>query len=164
YVAVPYGMSIGIRPGYFGGHFLGAQHNPFETLGDPNSTNFQVPNLNLAAGLTVNRLQDRRSLTRHSDSARPEVDQPAEPNAMDPFAREAYDFVSGPVARRAFDVGKEDPRTRDRYGRTHWGQSVLLARRLVEAGSTFVTVHLGGWDHHWDLQKGYENYLPQVDS
>jgi uncharacterized protein (DUF1501 family) len=50
------------------------------------------------------------------------------------------------------------------YGRNSWGQSTLLARRLVEAGSTFVTVHLGSWDHHWDLQKGYENYLPQVDS
>ena len=49
------------------------------------------------------------------------------------------------------------------YGRTNWGQSTLLARRLVEAGATFVTVHIGGWDHHWDLQKGMENYLPIVD-
>ena len=55
------------------------------------------------------------------------------------------------------------PAHRDRYGRTSWGQSTLLARRLVEAGCTFVTVHLGGWDHHWDLKKGMENYLPQVD-
>ncbi len=164
YVGVPYGMSIGIRPGYFGGHFLGAQHNPFETLGDPNSANFTVRDLNLAAGLSVKRLDDRKSLTRHFDSARREIDKLAESKAMDRFAREAYEFVSGPVARRAFDISKEDPRTRDRYGRTHWGQSTLLARRLVEAGSTFVTVHLGGWDHHWDLQKGYENYLPQVDS
>src|SRR5205085_7554316 len=44
-----------------------------------------------------------------------------------------------------------------------WGQSVLLARRLVEAGSTFVTCHIGGWDHHWDLQKSYQRLLPQVD-
>jgi hypothetical protein len=164
YVAVPYGMSIGLRPGYFGGHFLGAQHNPFETLGDPNSANFTVRDLNLASGLSINRLDDRRSLSRHFDSARREIDKLAESKAMDRFAREAYDFVSGPLARKAFDVGKEDPRNRDRYGRTNWGQSVLLARRLVEAGSTFVTVHLGGWDHHWDLQKGYENYLPQVDA
>ncbi len=164
YVAVPYGMSIGLRPGYFGGHFLGHQHNPFESLGDPNAANFSVPNLNLAGGLSVKRLDDRRSLVRHFDTVRREIDSLAESKAMDRFAREAYDFVSGPVARKAFDIGKEDPRLRDRYGRTNWGQSVLLARRLVEAGSTFVTVHLGGWDHHWDLQKGYENYLPQVDA
>src|SRR5205823_7502395 len=84
--------------------------------------------------------------------------------AMGRFAEEAFDSVAGPAARRAFDTGKEAPRLRDRYGRNNWGQSTLLARRLVEAGSTFVTVHLGGWDHHWDLKKGYENYLPKVDA
>jgi hypothetical protein len=164
YVAVPYGMSIGLRPGYFGGHFLGAQHNPFETVNDANSPQFRVNNLNLAQGLSVDRLEDRRSLTRHFDTARRAIDQLPESKAMDRFSAEAYDFVSGPQARKAFDISKEDARLRDRYGRTSWGQSTLLARRLVEAGSTFVTVHLGGWDHHWDLQKGYENYLPQVDS
>jgi uncharacterized protein (DUF1501 family) len=71
---------------------------------------------------------------------------------------------SGPAARRAFAIGVEDPKVRDRYGRHNWGQSVLLARRLVEAGSTFVAVLLGGWDHHWDLQKGYETNLPIVDA
>ncbi|MFO0926879.1 MAG: DUF1501 domain-containing protein [Gemmataceae bacterium] len=164
YVAVPYGMSIGLRPGYFGGNFLGAQHNPFETVGDANTPNFQVQNLNLAAGLSVERLEDRRSLVKHFDSARQAIDTLAETRAIDRFAQEAFDFVSGPAARKAFDLGKEDPRLRDRYGRHSWGQSALLARRLVEAGSTFVTVHLGGWDHHWDLQKGMENYLPMVDS
>ena len=83
---------------------------------------------------------------------------------MDRFSQEAFEFVTGPAARQAFDIDKEDPQLRDRYGRHNWGQSTLLARRLVEAGSTFVTVHFGGWDHHWDLKAGYENYLPQVDS
>ena len=83
---------------------------------------------------------------------------------MDRFGKEAFEFVSKPQARRAFDVGLEDPKLRDRYGRHTWGQSTLLARRLVEAGATFVAVHFGGWDHHWDLQKGYENYLPTVDA
>ncbi len=164
YVAIPYGMSIGLRPGYFGGHFLGAQHNPFETVNDANSPNFNVNNLNLAQGLTIDRLDDRRSLVKHFDTVRREIDQLPESRAMDRFSAEAYEFVSGPLARKAFDIHKEDARLRDRYGRNSWGQSTLLARRLVEAGSTFVTVHLGGWDHHWDLQKGYERLLPQVDA
>jgi hypothetical protein len=164
YVGLPYGMSIGIRPGYFGGHFLGAHHNPFESGGDPNAANFRVNNLNLAAGLSLGRLEDRKSLVRHFDSARREIDRLADSQAMDRFAHEAFDLVSGQGARRAFDIDKEDPRLRERYGRNSWGQSVLLARRLVEAGSTFVTVHFGGWDHHWDLQKGMESHLPRVDA
>jgi uncharacterized protein (DUF1501 family) len=83
---------------------------------------------------------------------------------MDRFAQEAYEFVTGPAARKAFDIDKEDPKLRDQYGRNQFGQSTLLARRLVEAGSTFATVHYGGWDHHWDLKAGMENNLPIVDS
>src|SRR5437016_4536369 len=67
------------------------------------------------------------------------------------------------AARKAFDIGSEDPKVRELYGRTDWGQSTLLARRLVEAGATFVTVHMGGWDHHWNLQSGMESYLPKLD-
>jgi hypothetical protein len=164
YVAVPHAASIGLVPGYFGGHFLGTHHNPFQPGGDPNSPKYSVNNLNLATGLTVQRLEDRRSLVHHFDGVRRHLDELAESQAMDRFSTEAFEFVSGPTARRAFDINKEDPRLRDRYGRHNWGQSTLLARRLVEAGSTFVTVHFGGWDHHWNLQQGMETYLPIVDS
>jgi uncharacterized protein (DUF1501 family) len=164
YVAIPHAASVGLVPGYFGGNYLGAQHNPFQSGGDPNSPNYRVNNLNLAAGLSVPRLEDRRSLVRHFDEARRQVDNLADARAMDRFEQEAFDFVSGDAARRAFDIGKEDPKVRDRYGRHNWGQSTLLARRLVEAGSTFVAVHFGGWDHHWNLKQGMEAYLPIVDS
>ncbi|HUE12545.1 MAG TPA: DUF1501 domain-containing protein, partial [Planctomycetaceae bacterium] len=83
---------------------------------------------------------------------------------LDKFDQDAYEFVSGKQARAAFDMEREDPKTRELYGRNTWGQSALLARRLVEAGATFVTVHLGGWDHHWNLQSGMEHVLPMVDS
>jgi hypothetical protein len=164
YVGVPHAASIGLVPGYFGGHMLGVQHDPFVPGGDPNAASFQVRNLNLASGLTLEKLEDRRTLLSHFDEKRSHLNDLPTSKAMDGFAREAYEFVTGPVARAAFDMSKEDVKLRDRYGRTNWGQSTLLARRLVEAGSTFVTVHLGGWDHHWDLKKGYENYLPQVDA
>jgi hypothetical protein len=164
YVSVPHAYSIGLDPGYMGGAFLGPQYNPFATRGDANSPTFTVPNLNLATGLSLKQLDDRRSLLKHFDTTRRHLEGSNEAKAMDRLSREAYDFVTGPMARKAFDINKEDPRLRDRYGRTSWGQSTLLARRLVEAGSTFVTVLYAGWDHHWDLKKGYENYLPQVDS
>jgi uncharacterized protein (DUF1501 family) len=164
YVAVPHASSIGLVPGYFGGHLLGVQHNPFPTGTDPNTPNFKVQNLNLAAGLNIERLDDRRGLLQHFDKSRRELDELAESKAIDRFAQEAYAFVSGPAARKAFDIDREDPKLRDQYGRHSFGQSALLARRLVEAGSTFVTVLYGGWDHHWDLKKGMENNLPVVDS
>jgi hypothetical protein len=164
YVAIPYGMSIGIRPGYFGGHLLGAQHNPFETIHDAASPAFKVPNLELTQGLTIDKLEDRRWLSKRFDVMRKHLDERPDTQAMDKFAEEAHRFVLGAAARKAFDISKEDPKLRDQYGRHPWGQSTLLARRLAEAGSTFSTVHLGGWDHHWDLKKGYENYLPIVDS
>ena len=164
YVGVPYAASIGLNPGYFGGHMLGAHHNPFATGGDPNSPNFSVQNLNLAQGLSVERLEDRRTLNSHFDSMLRSLDNRGTADAMDRYNREAFEFVTGPAAREAFNINREDPRLRDRYGRHNWGQSTLLARRLVEAGSTFVTVHLGGWDHHWDLEPSYNRLLPIVDS
>ena len=94
---------------------------------------------------------------------RRELDNSGTMESMDRFDLAAYDMVSAAGARKAFDLS---PKTRPRATATAapiWGQSTLLARRLVEAGTTFVTVHLGGWDHHWDLKKGMENHLPQVD-
>lgn len=164
YVAVPYGMSIGLRPGYFGANFLGVAHNPFETDGDPNNANFKVQNIEMPGGMSIDRLENRTQLARQFDKLRRDVDSRGTLEAMDRFDQQAFELVAGASARKAFDISQEDPRTRDRYGRHSWGQSTLLARRLVEAGTTFVTVHLGGWDHHWDLKAGMERYLPMVDS
>lgn len=163
-VAVPYAMSIGLRPGYFGANYVGAAYNPFETEGDPNAANFAVQNMQLPGGITVDRLDNRAALARSVDRLRRDVETRGMVESMDKFDRQALDLVTGVSARQAFDISREDPRVRDRYGRHSWGQSVLLARRLVEAGSTFVTVHFGGWDHHWDLKAGYERYLPMVDT
>ena len=164
YVAVPQASSIGLTPGYFGGNFLGATQDPFQTGGDPNAANFTVNNLQLTPGLSIQQLEDRRGLSERFDAMTRTVETGDVQRSMDRFGKEAFEFVSRPQARRAFDVGLEDPKLRDRYGRHGWGQSCLLARRLVEAGSTFVAVHFGGWDHHWDLKKGYETNLPIVDA
>ncbi|HEX3149186.1 MAG TPA: DUF1501 domain-containing protein, partial [Gemmataceae bacterium] len=135
-----------------------------ETINDAGAPTFKVPNLELTAGLTMHQLDDRKSLAKRFDTMRKAVDERPDTLAIDRFNEEAYEFVSGATARRAFDISKEDPKLRDQYGRHPWGQSTLLARRLAEAGCTFTTVHLGGWDHHWDLKKSYETLLPVVDS
>lgn len=162
-VAIPYAMSIGLRPGYFGGDFLGPENSPFETDGDPNASNFTVRNMGLPQNITVNRLDDRRNLLAGFDRLQRDMDRRGTMDAMDQFEKAAYDMVAGTAAKQAFDLSQENAATRERYGRHSWGQSTLLARRLVEAGVTFVTCHFGGWDHHWDLQKGYDNYLPKID-
>ncbi|MFO0914837.1 MAG: DUF1501 domain-containing protein [Pirellulales bacterium] len=164
YISVPVASSIGIRPGYFSGNLLGAHYNPFETGGDPNDANFRVQNLDLMSGMTVERLDDRRRLLATLDQIPRSIDATRSFDTLNRFEQQALEFVSGDKARRAFDLSGEEPAWRDRYGRHSWGQSVLLARRLVEAGAAFVTVHFGGWDHHWDLKTGMENYLPMVDS
>jgi hypothetical protein len=164
YVAIPYAMSIGLRPGYFGANYLGVPYNPFETEGDPNSDGFRVRNLDLAPGLTLARLEDRRSLVRQLDRVRRSIDQTGAMEAMDRFEQQAFELVSSERVRKAFDLSSEDPRIRDCYGRTTWGQSCLLARRLVEAGVTFVTVHMGGWDNHWDLEPAFKSMLPAYDA
>jgi hypothetical protein len=162
HVAVPYASSIGIRPGYFGGNYLGLENDPFETDGDPNSANFSVQNLAMPGGMTVARLEDRKLLLEQFDAMRRVADGGAF-DSFDRFNQQAFALVTSDRVRQAFDINSEDPRVRDRYGRHTWGQSTLLARRLVEAGSTVVSCHFGGWDHHWDLQAGMERYLPQID-
>lgn len=163
HVAVPIAASIGLRPGYFGANYLGLAHNPFETNGDPNSPNFKVENIQLANALSIDRLEDRRGLLTRFDRLRRDMDTSGAMETMDRFDRSAFDMVAGEAARKAFDLSSEPAATRDRYGRTPWGQSTLLARRLVEAGSTWVTVHMGGWDNHWSLKSAMESYLPQID-
>lgn len=162
-VAVPHAMSIGLRPGYFGGNYLGVQHNPFNVGADPNRDNFTVKNLAAPKDLSIDRLEDRRNLLSVLDGFRREIDQSGAIEAMDRFDQKAFQMVTGERARKAFDIAAEKETIRDQYGRHSWGQSALLARRLVEAGSTFVSCHFGGWDSHWNHQSRMEKVLPQVD-
>ncbi len=164
YVAVPVASSVGLVPGYNSGAYLGTAYNPFQTGGDPNGPNFQVQNLTLPGGLTLAQLEDRKQLLHHFDRIRRDIDGSGTLDSVDRFQLQAYEMISGSRARQAFDLGKEDPRIRDSYGRHSWGQSCLLARRLVEAGVTFVTVHMGGWDDHANIEAAMKNKLPILDN
>ena len=157
YVAIPQVMRFG------GSAYLGKRFSPFETGGDPAASKFEVNNLSLNASLNLERLSDRRTLLASLDRERRVADSPGVADSVDHFTREAFDLVTGDRARQAFDIGAEDARTRDRYGRQTTGQSLLLARRLVEAGVTFVTVRVGGWDDHVQIEQRMKDKGPAYD-
>ena len=143
YVAVPRKVSFGSAA------YLGSAHNPFTTEKDPNDADFAVRNLKPAAGITLDRLAGRQVLRAEFDRMRRDVDLRGDLAGMDDFSRDAIGMVTGASAARAFDISSEDPSVRERYGRTAIGQNCLLARRLVEAGVSYVTcLSGGGWDTH----------------
>jgi hypothetical protein len=138
-----------ITPGQFGG-CLGAKYDPFVLHSDPNAPSFKVPNLTLGGDLTLRRLDDRRAL-RGRLEARATWGQAGRFQDFETNQEKAFALVSSAGVQKAFDLSREPPAVRDRYGRHSWGQSHLLARRLVEAGVRFVTTVNGPsivWDTH----------------
>jgi hypothetical protein len=161
-----------------GAAYLGRQHDPYVILDkrtgdgkDPGQDReFRVGNLDLADGLTLSSLASRRQLLSRIDRLRREADQSGMMDAMDHFQQSAFEMIAGPRARKAFDLEQENRRTRERYGPTRPGQTALLARRLVEAGVTFVTVvdpgiglSSSGWDLHRQLEPGMNKACPRMD-
>jgi Protein of unknown function (DUF1501) len=123
----------------FGSAYLGPETHPFIVPGDPGAEKFQVKNITMSPQL-ADRLDDRVTLLKGFDRLRKDADQSGAMDALDEFNRRAVDLLTTNRMRNAFDLSKEDPKLRDRYGRHAWGQRALLSRRLVEAGASFVTI------------------------
>lgn len=145
--------------------YLGAEFNPFSPDSDPNQDGFQVRNLKLPGRVATERLGRRRELLNQLDDVRRDIDAKGDMQGLDKFYRDAMEMVTNDKAQRAFKIQDEDARVRELYGRHDLGQSCLLARRLVEAGVTFVTVQTGGgWDTHGDNFNALKNQLlPKYD-
>jgi Protein of unknown function (DUF1501) len=167
--------------------YLGKQYDPF--LADkaatlPIYTNVGVDTgqmtradlFRLAQGVTVDRIQERRSLLQAFDHLRRDLDRSGEAEAMDQFGQQAVEMIAGRRAREAFDLSMEPEKVRERYGKHLWCQQTLLARRMVEAGVAFVTLDLsyhtasGTWDTHGDnippyggIKNGLGPLLPLFD-
>lgn len=122
-----------------GSAYLGMKYNFFPAGGDPSSPDFEIRNLFLNNKI-ADRLDDRATLLREFDKLRRDVDASGAMEAMDEFNKNAYDLLTSPRMHDAFDLSKEPQKLRERYGMHAWGQRALMARRLVEAGSSFVTV------------------------
>jgi len=151
------------------GGYLGKAYDPF--VGDNVSKIFQLPR-----GLTLERLRTRKTLSQQMDRLRSALDLNGSMEAMDQFSQRAFDIIAGERAQRAFDLSKESPEVIERFGTHDWSKQALLARRLVEAGVSFVTIDLshhtssGTWDTHGDnippyggIWNGLRPLLPVFD-
>jgi len=143
------GMSRGTEPGY-----LGVAHRPFTPEGDG------IRNLRLPGGVSLERMDDRKSLLSSFDDVRRDIDASGTMKGLDSFTGRAFDMVASGAVRKALDLSREEPRSRDRY---KGAEQFLTARRLIEAGVGCVTLSIGGWDTHSANFKTLRKQLPVVD-
>lgn len=148
--------------------YLSSKHNAVNAGGDPSLGNYRPPDFTLPPELSLERLADRRNLQSSFDRFRDQVEQSESYRSLDESYQEAFQLVTGPQAREAFDLSREPAPLRERYGRHAYGQSALLARRLVEAGVTFVTINLyekdvDWWDDHYTIEPNLRKRLPPYD-
>ena len=163
YVAIPKNPSFTWELGRSA--FLGGRHESFKT-GDPAPQNFRVDDLAAVPGMAAsgaNRDRRRKNLREAVDGLARQVEANDQIQTYDAFQQRAAEMVLSPAARRAFSLESETDRTRERYGRTTFGQGCLLARRLVEGGVRWITVNHAGWDHHAKIFEGLDKKLPEFD-
>jgi len=157
YVAIP-NPSRGSGAGY-----LSFKYGPFGLGSNPESPNFSVRDLNLPSGLTAERFAERKKRRSIIDNRFSKFEKSDQLDAMDSFYLKAYDLISSPKARAAFEIDKEPVDMREAYGMNSAGQRFLMARRLVEAGVRFVTLTYGGWDHHSNIKNNMNRQLEPFD-
>jgi Protein of unknown function (DUF1501) len=149
-----------------GPNFLGAQYAPFVVPDNPNSDSFRVRDVALPGGITDERFMTRESIRSRVDRL-PRVTDAAAADpvrALDDYYLQGQQLMRSEKAQAAFNIQKEPPTVREKYGRNEFGQRALLARRLVEAGVPFITLNEGGWDHHTKLFEAFNKRMPPVDA
>lgn len=144
---------------------LGLEHGPFEIHAEANVDKFSVRDITPPLNMDVGRVERRRDVLAQIDQLQRKAErQPVAFDAMDEHYKTAFHMITAPETKKAFDIGSEDKVLRDGYGRSAFGQRLLLARRLVESGVRFVTVSDPGWDNHQDCFNALKNTrMPQID-
>ena len=158
YVLIPNQPNTYAGTGYLSSSFAG-----FSIGADPARKGFRVRDLELPGGVNFDRFGKRQKLLDVVNSHFEQREKSDAIDAVDSFYQRAYGLISSKEAREAFDINKEDPKLRDRYGRNQAGARMLLARRLVEAGVRFVTLTYGGWDHHDNIERQMKRQVPSFD-
>ncbi|UCE47718.1 MAG: DUF1501 domain-containing protein, partial [Phycisphaerales bacterium] len=142
--------------------FLGPKYKPFATGGDPNRTPFAVEGI-VARGITDDRQRKRRELLHSLDSLGKAMPNNPHFKKLDQTEQNAYDIMFG-EGRKLFDLSEESDQMRDSYGRNTFGQSCLMARRLVEKGVPYITINYTGWDTHKQHFETMRRKLPELDA
>jgi hypothetical protein len=165
FISYPHVIADGsITPGQHAS-FLGKAHDPLFIPQDPNAKDFAMPELSLPANLPYERVTARRELQKLIDVQARMMDYSAAAKGLDSYYERALAMLHSPKLREAFNLSSESDAVRDSYGRTTYGQSCLLARRLVEAGVKFVTVGMPNWDTHtYNCKTMKEDLLPVLDN
>jgi hypothetical protein len=146
-----------------GSGYLNFKHGPFGLGSNPESPNFSVRDLSLPSGITAERFAGRKKMRSIIDNRFSKFEKNHQLDAMDSFYLKAYDLISSPEARAAFEIDKESASMREAYGMNAAGQRLLMARRLVEAGVRFVTLTYGGFDHHSNIKDNMNRQLEPFD-
>jgi hypothetical protein len=170
YVGLPAAQSVYLFPGYQGAAYLGPAYNPFDV---DRVQKYLAANSNVPVGRPKclenftqahpGQAESRKDLLTAFDRLRRDVDRSGTADALDRYQQQALDMILGGKAREAFDLDREPPKVADRYGKGPWGRYTLMARRLVEAGVTFVTVDMPHWDDHSRIKEGHGYKLPHLD-
>ncbi len=146
-----------------GSGYLSFKHGPFGLGSNPENPNFSVRDLNLPSGLTAERFDSRKNMRSIVDDYFSKLERNDQLDAMDSFYLKAYDMISSPEARSAFELHKEPQKLRETYGLNSAGQRLLMARRLVESGVRFVALTYGGFDHHTNIETNINRQLEPFD-
>jgi uncharacterized protein (DUF1501 family) len=168
YVGLPAAETVYLFPGYMGAAYLGGAYNPFDVDRENKylgwtGARIRSPKWLATLGSATEATGSRASLLKQFDTARRDIDASGIMRTMDQFQLKALDLMTGNDAREAFDIDKEDVRSADRYGQGPWARYTLMARRLVEAGVSFVTVDMPHWDDHSSIEKSHGGKVPVVD-
>jgi hypothetical protein len=158
YVCVPN------QPNEFAGSgYLSSMYGAFSLGSDPANGGFQVRDLTLPGGISVERFETRRSIHATVDEHFRRLEKSDSLDAMDAFYQRAYAMISSKEAREAFDIKAEPEAMKDRYGKNQAGLRMLMCRRLIEGGVRMVTMTYGGWDHHANIRNAINGQVPNFD-
>ncbi|MFN0198374.1 MAG: DUF1501 domain-containing protein [Planctomycetaceae bacterium] len=150
---------------YEGAGYLGTAYNPLKIYANPNDAQFKVENISVSDKVGWDRTLKRRQILERLDDWQRRVDKSSGVLFdRSQFQQQAYDLITSPASKKAFNIEEEPVELRDRYGRTREGQCALLARRLIEAGVRVVTVSSGGWDtHDKNFSRLKDSLCPSLD-
>ncbi|HTU17470.1 MAG TPA: DUF1501 domain-containing protein [Gemmataceae bacterium] len=167
YVGLPAAESVYLFPGYQGAAYLGSAYDPFDVDRQQKYLPADWPGVisrpKFLDQLQAGHLAGRRDLLHSFDTLQRHIDRSGVAESMDRYQHQALAMILSGKARDAFDLDKEPAKVADRYGKSPWGRYTLLARRLVEAGVTFVTVDMPHWDHHSRIESSLRRCLPPLD-